>query len=63
MRRRDAGRPGGRSRRREHMPAFLGSDDVEEGPGEGLLSGINTHRQRRQYDERMNEDDVEETVS
>jgi DNA replication licensing factor MCM2 len=63
MRRRDAGRPSGRSRRRDFMPAFLGSDDVEEGAGEGLLSGIRPDRQRRHYDERMDVDDVAEAVS
>jgi hypothetical protein len=46
------------------MPAFLQSDDDEAvGYGEGLLAGINTRRRRRQYDERMDEDDVEEDVS
>lgn len=63
MRRRDAGRPSGRARRRENMPAFLASDDAPEGPGDGLLSGVNVRRRRRQYDERMEEDDVEEDVS
>ena len=42
------------------MPAFLQSDDDDaEGYGEGLLSGVNVRRRRRQYDERMDEDDAE----
>jgi DNA replication licensing factor MCM2 len=41
------------------MPAFLQSDDEEETFGDGLLSGVNVRRRRRQYDERMDEDDVE----
>jgi DNA replication licensing factor MCM2 len=46
------------------MPGFLQSDDVEETFGDGLLSGIDTRRRRRQYDERPNEDDAEgEAVS
>jgi DNA replication licensing factor MCM2 len=46
------------------MPAFLQSDDEEaDGYGEGLLSGVNTRRRRRQYDEQMDQDDVEEDVS
>ncbi|WWD19331.1 hypothetical protein CI109_103790 [Kwoniella shandongensis] len=61
MERRDRGLPGRRAGRRDHMPAFLQSDDDEgEGFGEGLLAGINTRRRRRQYDERMDEDDVED---
>lgn len=63
MRRRDAGRPSGRARRRENMPAFLASDDAPETGGDGLLDGVNVRRRRRQYDERMEEDDVEEDVS
>lgn len=45
------------------MPAFLASDDVAEVGGDGLLAGVNVRRRRRQYDERMAEDDVEEDVS
>jgi len=41
------------------MPAFLQSDDDEEPFGDGLLAGVNTRRRRRQYDERMEEDDAE----
>lgn len=41
------------------MPAFLQSDDEEETFGDGLLSGVNVRRRRRQYDERMDEDDVD----
>ena len=41
------------------MPGFLQSDDQEETFGDGLLSGIDTRRRRRQYDERPNEDDAE----
>jgi DNA replication licensing factor MCM2 len=61
MERRDKGLPGRRAGRRDHMPAFLQSDDDEvvDGAG-GLLSGVNVRRRRRQYDERMDEDDVEE---
>ena len=59
MERRDKGLPGRRAGRRDHMPAFLQSDDEEETFGEGLLAGVNTRRRRRQYDERMDEDDVE----
>ncbi|EIW68302.1 hypothetical protein TREMEDRAFT_39804 [Tremella mesenterica DSM 1558] len=61
MERRDRGLPGRRAGRRDHMPAFLQSDDDEAaGYGDGLLAGINVRRRRRQYDERMDEDDVEE---
>jgi DNA replication licensing factor MCM2 len=64
MERRDRGLPGRRAGRRDHMPAFLQSDDEEaDGYGEGLLSGVNTRRRRRQYDEQMDQDDVEEDVS
>lgn len=59
MERRDRGLPGRRAGRRDHMPAFLQSDDEEETFGDGLLSGVNTRRKRRQYDERMDEDDAE----
>lgn len=45
------------------MPAFLASDDAPETGGDGLLDGVNVRRRRRQYDERMEEDDVEEDVS
>jgi DNA replication licensing factor MCM2 len=40
------------------MPAFMQSDDDEEAFGEGPLAGINVGRRRRQYDERMAEDDL-----
>ncbi|ORX38223.1 MCM2/3/5 family-domain-containing protein [Kockovaella imperatae] len=61
MDRRDRGLGGRRAGRRDHMPAFLQSDDDDaEGYGEGLLSGVNVRRRRRQYDERMDEDDAEE---
>lgn len=62
MRRRDLNLPGGRASRRGRVPAFLESDDdVEvEGEGDGLLRGIDTRRRRRQYDERMDEDDAGE---
>ena len=61
MERRDRGLPGRRAGRRDHMPAFLQSDDEEaNGFGDGLLNGVNTRRRRRQYDERMEEDDAEE---
>ena len=59
MERRDKGLPGRRAGRRENMPAFLQSDDDEETFGDGLLAGVNTRRRRRQYDERMEEDDAE----
>jgi DNA replication licensing factor MCM2 len=59
--RRDRGLPGGRASRRSRAPAFLQSDDDDGADaGDGLLSGINTRRRRRQYDERMDEDDVDE---
>lgn len=45
------------------MPAFLASDDLPDTGGDGLLSGVNVRRRRRQYDERPDEDDVEEDVS
>ncbi|ORY32125.1 DNA replication licensing factor cdc19 [Naematelia encephala] len=57
---RDRGLPGRRAGRRDHMPAFLQSDDEEAVYGDGLLAGVNTRRRRRQYDERMDEDDVDE---
>ncbi len=61
MDRRDRGLPGARAARRDRAPAFLQSDDDEEvGYGGGLLDGIETRRRRRQYDERMDEDDVED---
>lgn len=61
MRRRDRGQPNRRAGRREHMPAFLQSDDEEaDGYEGGLLSGVNTRVRRRQYDERMDEDDVQD---
>ena len=61
MDRRDKGLPGRRAGRRDHMPAFLQSDDDEaDGFGDGLLAGVNVRRRRRQYDERMDEDDVED---
>lgn len=61
MDRRDRGLGGRRAGRRDHMPAFLQSDDDDaEGYGEGLLSGVNVRRRRRQYDERMDDDDAEE---
>ena len=42
------------------MPAFLQSDDDDgDVNGEGLLSGVNAHRRRRQYDEVPDMDDVE----
>lgn len=42
------------------MPAFLQSDDDDgEVAGDGLLSGVNAHRRRRQYDEVPDMDDVE----
>ena len=60
MNARDRGQAGRRAGRRDHMPAFMQSDDEEvEGFGDGLLSGVNVRRRRRQYDERMEEDDVE----
>lgn len=60
---RDRGMKARRAGRRDHMPAFLQSDDDEaEGYGDGLLSGVNVRRRRRQYDERMEDDDVEEDV-
>lgn len=62
MVRRDRGQGGRRAGRREHMPAFFQSDDAEDGFGEGPLAGINVGRRRRQYDERMNVDDVEDEV-
>lgn len=40
------------------MPAFMQSDDDEEAFGEGPLAGINVGRRRRQYDERMADDDM-----
>lgn len=43
------------------MPAFLQSDDDDgEVAGDGLLSGVNPNRRRRQYDEVPDLDDVEE---
>ncbi|OCF57773.1 minichromosome maintenance protein 2 [Kwoniella mangroviensis CBS 10435] len=61
MDRRDRGLGGRRAGRRDHMPAFLQSDDEDmDGLGEGPLAGINTRRRRRQYDERMDEDDAGE---
>lgn len=43
------------------MPAFLQSDDDDgEVAGDGLLSGVNANRRRRQYDEVPDMDDVEE---
>nr|XP_019045031.1 minichromosome maintenance protein 2 [Kwoniella bestiolae CBS 10118]OCF23961.1 minichromosome maintenance protein 2 [Kwoniella bestiolae CBS 10118] len=61
MDRRDRGLSGRRAGRRDHMPAFLQSDDEDmDGLGEGPLAGINTRRRRRQYDERMDEDDAGE---
>jgi DNA replication licensing factor MCM2 len=61
MKRRDRGLPNRRAGRREHMPAFMQSDDEEaDGYDGGLLSGVNTRRRRRQYDERMDEDDVQD---
>ncbi|KIR41925.1 minichromosome maintenance protein 2 [Cryptococcus deuterogattii 99/473] len=58
---RDRGLSGRRAGRRDHMPAFLQSDDDEaEAFGDDPLAGINIRRRRRQYDERMDEDDVEE---
>lgn len=43
------------------MPAFLQSDDDDgEVAGDGLLSGVNPNRRRRQYDEVPDMDDVEE---
>lgn len=62
MRRRDRGLPGTRAAGRERMPGFLQSDDEDDGET-GALAGINTRRTRRQYDERMDEDDVVEDVS
>lgn len=42
------------------MPAFLQSDDDDgEVAGDGLLSGVNANRRRRQYDEVPDMDDVE----
>ncbi|WVF67660.1 hypothetical protein IAT40_002419 [Kwoniella sp. CBS 6097] len=59
MDRRDRGLGGRRAGRRDNMPAFLQSDDDEmDGTGEGPLAGINVRRRRRQYDERMDEDDA-----
>ncbi|CAD6568210.1 MAG: MCM DNA helicase complex subunit [Tremellales sp. Tagirdzhanova-0007] len=61
MQARDRNLPSRRAGRRDHMPAFLQSDEEEAvGFGDGLLSGVNTRRRRRQYDERMEEDDAEE---
>lgn len=61
MARRDRGLTGGRAARRGRVPTFLQSDDEDDGGVDGgLLSGINTRRTRRQYDERMDEDDIEE---
>lgn len=61
MARRDRGLAGGRAARRGRVPTFLQSDDDDDGGMDGgLLSGINTRRTRRQYDERMDEDDIEE---
>ena len=52
---------GRRAGRRDRMPAFMQSDDEEvEGFGDGLLAGVNVRRRRRQYDERVAEDDVED---
>lgn len=62
MRRRDRGLPGTRAAGRERMPGFLQSDDEDDGAETGVLAGINTRRTRRQYDERMDEDDVAEDV-
>lgn len=66
MARRDRGLQAGagsRAARRSRAPAFLQSDDDgaegEEGAvGRGLLDGIETRRRRRQYDERVEEDDA-----
>lgn len=59
MARRDKGLPGTRAARRGRVPTFLQSDDDDDGGFDGgLLSGINANRQRRQYDERMPQDDV-----
>ncbi|ODN83499.1 hypothetical protein L202_01633 [Cryptococcus amylolentus CBS 6039] len=58
---RDRGISGRRAGRRDHMPAFLQSDDDEAEPyGDDPLAGINMRRRRRQYDERMDMDDVQE---
>lgn len=56
-----AGGPGARAARRSRAPAFLMSDDedADEGGAGGLLEGISTSRRRRQYDERMEDDDAE----
>jgi DNA replication licensing factor MCM2 len=43
------------------VPTFLQSDDDDDGGVDGgLLSGINVRRARRQYDERMDDDDAGE---
>lgn len=64
MQRRDKGLTAGRrAGRRDHMPAFLQSDDDDGeivGAADGLLSGVNPNRRRRQYDEVPDMDDVEE---
>ncbi|WVO14570.1 hypothetical protein L204_102205 [Cryptococcus depauperatus] len=58
---RDRGISGRRAGRRDHMPAFLqSSDDEAFADAQDPLAGINTRVRRRQYDERMAEDDVEE---
>lgn len=65
MARRDRGLPGTRASRRSRVPTFLQSDDDDDGGFEGgLLSGVNTRRTRRAYDERMEEDEeVENELS
>lgn len=61
MARRDKGLPGTRAARRGRVPTFLQSDDDDDGGYDGgLLSGINVRRARRQYDERMEDDDAED---
>lgn len=63
MNRRDRGLlTGARASRRQRAPAFLQSDDDamdEDAPGAGLLEGIDPRRRRRQYDERPEEDDLQ----
>ncbi|KAH9924901.1 MCM-domain-containing protein [Fomitopsis serialis] len=58
-RREQGGRRGQRAARRSHMPNFLQSDDdMDDVDGHGLLAGTK-RRTRRQYDERVEMDDME----
>ena len=57
-RREQGGRRGMRAARRNRMPEFLESDDMDEDqPGRSLLAGTKM-RARRQYDERKDLDDM-----